>query len=66
MEVDVIYGHVKGGWEEEPRLKCVSCYFFFFCFSKTQVIDRNIRVTCEVIQRDKILYIYVYIFFRSN
>lgn len=30
MEVDVIYGHVKGGWEEEPRLKCVSCYFFFF------------------------------------
>lgn len=61
MEVDVIYGYV-----ERKRAEIEMCFvrviFLFFCFLKTQVIHRNIRVTCEVIQRDKILYMYVYIY----
>lgn len=49
---------------KESRLKCVNEFFFFFvCFLKTQVIRRNIGITCEVIERNKILYIYIFFSF---
>lgn len=38
-------------------------FFFFVCFLKTQVIRRNIGITCEVIERNKILYIYIFFSF---
>lgn len=41
-------------------------FFFFVCFLKTQVIRRNIGITCEVIERNKILYIYIFFFVHSN